>query len=97
MKRFDFMLQWYHKENERTHNLTTSLNIPIGILTALAAIFYFLLTQFDFLPPRPLSFIFISLISLSILLWFVSAFNVFRNSYNQHQRTEINHKADRYV
>lgn len=69
MKRFEFVIEWYHKENERNNSLHDSLNIPIGILSAISAIMYFLLTQFTFKPYTSICFCFIALVVIVAGLW----------------------------
>jgi hypothetical protein len=84
MNRLDFLIEWYHKENERRLSLNDSLNIPIGILTGLFALFFFIAKEFNFCKGGYLlieiAFIFCLLISLT--LWILVVYNLFM-SYNK--------------
>lgn len=44
----NFLLEWYYKEDERKYALDNSLNIPIGILSALTAGIYYLITKYNY-------------------------------------------------
>lgn len=83
MNRLDFLIEWYHKENERHISLDDSLNIPIGIVTGLFAFAFFLLKEFNFTNENDsiifYSFLFFVLLSLSFCLLVV--YNLFM-SYN---------------
>lgn len=48
MKNLNFLIDWYHKENERRDSINRALNIPIGILTGLFILFFFLLREFRY-------------------------------------------------
>ncbi|MPS72081.1 MAG: hypothetical protein E2590_02925 [Chryseobacterium sp.] len=81
--RNDFLKEWYYKEEERRNNLDNSLNIPIGILTALVAGIYYLLSKYNYLEDNFfLKAIFIILILLTIVFWIVSIYFVLL-SYNR--------------
>ncbi|MGI0106541.1 hypothetical protein [Salinimicrobium sp. WS361] len=83
MKNADFLIDWYHKENERKDSLNNSLNIPIGILTGLFILFFFLFKEFklekDF--SLTLNIIFYIFLFLAIVAWIVVVYNLF-GSYN---------------
>jgi hypothetical protein len=48
MDKFQFFVEWYNREEERKSSVENSLNIPIGILTILFAIQFYLVKDFDF-------------------------------------------------
>lgn len=48
MNKLDFIIEWYYKENDRQISLNDSLNIPIGVLTGLFVIFYYMVSTFSF-------------------------------------------------
>ncbi len=83
MDRLDYIIDWYHKENERQNSLNNSLNIPIGILTGIFALMFYMFTSFSFSKETNylLEFSFIVLIILSIFLWFIVVYFLFK-SYN---------------
>ena len=83
MNRFDFFKDWYQREDERLSDLNNSLNIPIGILTGLFAIIFFLIKEFNLQEENYwilLSFFF--LIISSIIFWIIVIFHLFK-SYNK--------------
>ena len=84
MKRLDFLKDWYQKEDDRQTALNNSLSIPIGILTGLFAIIFFLTNEFSFKEEENLwiSLLFILLISSSAISWLVVIYNLFI-SYNK--------------
>ncbi|MBL7136450.1 MAG: hypothetical protein ISS81_07660 [Candidatus Marinimicrobia bacterium] len=84
MNRLNFLIEWYHKENERRTSLNNSLNIPIGILTGLFALIFFLIKEFDFENEinNWIYYSFILFLIISIIFWLLVVFNLFR-SYNK--------------
>src|SRR5688572_24099657 len=48
MERLQFLIDWYKREEDRKNSLETSLNIPIGILTIVFAVHFFLVRDFDY-------------------------------------------------
>jgi len=48
MDKLQFLIDWYNREEERKASVENSLNIPIGILTVLFAIQFYLMKDFDF-------------------------------------------------
>lgn len=48
MKLLDFFIDWHKSEEERKTSLENSLNIPIGILTVIFAVLFYLISEFDF-------------------------------------------------
>lgn len=82
MDRIEFIKEWFYKEEERKHSLNDSLNIPIGILTALIALISYIFNEFNSIKENvyiiyPFYFFFI----ISMLFWFVSTFKLLQ-SYN---------------
>ena len=84
MNRLDFYIDWYHKENERQISLNDSLNLPIGILTGLFAVIFFMLKEFNFLieTRRWVLYVFVILIILALICWILVAYNLYM-SYNR--------------
>lgn len=84
MNRLNFILEWYHKENDRRLLLNDSLNIPIGILTGLFALFFFIAKEFTFSKENYLTveIIFIICLVISLILWISVVYNLFM-SYNK--------------
>ena len=83
MNRIDFITEWYHKENERQTSLNDSLNIPIGILTVLFALFFYMFTGFSFDAETNsiVEISFIVFMVLALICWVLVVFFLFR-SYN---------------
>lgn len=78
----NFLLEWYYKEDERKYALDNSLNIPIGILTALVAGIYYLITKYNYLVENLIyKVIFIILISITVFFWIISIIYILL-SYN---------------
>lgn len=48
MDKLQFLIDWYNREEERKSSVENSLNIPIGILTFLFAMQFYLVKEFDF-------------------------------------------------
>lgn len=68
----NFLLEWYYKEDDRKYALDNSLNIPIGILTAFAAVIYYLITKYNYESENIyFKMIFIFLVLLAITFWFI--------------------------
>lgn len=84
MERLDFYIDWYQKENERQISLNDSLNLPIGILTGLFAVIFFMLKEFTFSTEtrKWVLFAFILLIIAALICWIIVAYNLFM-SYNK--------------
>jgi hypothetical protein len=64
MQDLEFYLNWYEKEEERKVALENSLNIPIGVLTVIYGLDFYLFSKLDV--QHPLSII--SLISILIII-----------------------------
>lgn len=47
MNRIEFLINWYHKEIERRASLNASINIPIGVLSAILLLIFFSLKNFN--------------------------------------------------
>jgi len=48
MNRLNFLIDWFYKENDRRTSLNEYLNIPIGILTVVFGLIFFMFTSFSF-------------------------------------------------
>ena len=83
MDRLNFTIDWFHKENERQNTLNDSLNIPIGILTGVFALVFYMFTSFSFSKETNLiiEISFIILIVLTLICWIIVVYFLFR-SYN---------------
>lgn len=83
MKNLDFLIDWYHKENQRKDALNNSLNIPIGILTGLFILFFFFFKEFKIEENLnlTLNIIFYIFLFLAIVAWIIVVYNLF-GSYN---------------
>lgn len=82
MDRIEFLREWYYKEDERKNSLNDSLNIPIGILTALIALIFYIFNEFNPVNENVcIKYPFYFFIIVSLSFWFVSAFKLLQ-SYN---------------
>jgi len=83
MDRFNFTIDWFHKENDRQISLNDSLNIPIGILTGVFALVFYMFTSFSFSTEfnSLIEFSFVLFIVLTLLCWIVVVYFLFK-SYN---------------
>jgi len=72
LDKLDILKEWYYKEEERKESLNNSINLQIGILTALIAAMYFLATNFNFDIKFDEKYWFICLLIISALSWIVS-------------------------
>jgi hypothetical protein len=82
MDRIDFLKEWFYKEDERKNSLNDSLNIPIGILTALIALKSYLFNEFN--PVNEMNCIkysFYFFMCISLIFWLISVFKLLQ-SYN---------------
>lgn len=87
MDRLDFHNEWYNNELIRQEVLNESINIPVGILTAVFALYAFLVSGYNFdqgFDTFVCNFFIISLCS-SFFMWLCVLFNVSK-SYNNHFR-----------
>jgi hypothetical protein len=88
MDKLQFLIDWYNKEEERKASVENSLNIPIGILTVLFAIQFYLVKDFDFENCSDwerfslLLFVIISSLSSLATGWFIfKSYHNFPNEY----------------
>nr|WP_321237642.1 hypothetical protein [uncultured Psychroserpens sp.] len=83
MKNLEFLIDWYHKESNRRDSINRALNIPIGILTGLFVLFFFLFREFKFNQDSSslLVMIFYIILALAVLMWIIVVINIF-GSYN---------------
>ncbi|WP_316634260.1 hypothetical protein [uncultured Flavobacterium sp.] len=82
MDRIEFLREWFYKEEERKNCLNDSLNIPIGILTALIALISYFFNEFN--PTKESIYIkypFYLFIIISLFFWVLSVFKLLQ-SYN---------------
>lgn len=79
MDKLEFLIDWYHKENDRQSSINNSLSIPIGILSGLLAAFFFLSKSYEFGQETNgfMKWAFIVLIIISIICWVVVVINLF--------------------
>ena len=82
MDRIEFLKEWFYKEDERKNTLNDSLNIPIGILTALIALISFVFNEFNSTnESNNVKYPFYFFIVVSLTVWFISVFKLLQ-SYN---------------
>lgn len=83
MNKLDFLIDWYHKENDRQSSINNSLSIPIGILSGLLALLFFLIKDYSYSNETNhiAIFVFALLIIASIICWVIVVINLFL-SYN---------------
>jgi len=83
MNRVEFTIDWFHKENDRQTSLNDSLNIPIGILTGILALLFYMFTGFSFESESVfiIEFSFVLFMTLAVLCWVLVVFFLFK-SYN---------------
>lgn len=83
MDKLEFLIDWYKREEERRNSLETSLNIPIGILTIVFAVHFFLVRDFDFSSGSTLdNGAFLTSIIISVLAAFVTTYLVLKSYHN---------------
>lgn len=86
MNKIEFLKEWFYKEEERKGTLNDSLNIPIGILTGIVAVVYFVLSNYNYENgSKLLKFLFIILIIVCIFFWLRCIFYLLL-SYNNFHR-----------
>lgn len=82
MDKVDFLKEWYYKEDERKDSLNNSLNIPIGILTAVLGGLYFVINKFNYKDEDLLiTCLFILFCSGVIIFWIICIYYLLK-SYN---------------
>ena len=81
MEKLEFYKEKYYKEFERRNRLEDSLNFPFGIVSALSAIWFYYISNFQFGIDGYNRILFISLMSASIVLILISIVNLL-NSYH---------------
>jgi hypothetical protein len=83
MDKLDFYINWYNREEERKVSLDNSLNIPIGILTIIFAILFFLLKEFDFWNTTQLYiYLIIFLVGISFISALIVSLYLFKSYHN---------------
>ncbi|MGL2967240.1 hypothetical protein [Flavobacterium sp. XGLA_31] len=82
MDKFEFIKEWFYKEEERKDSLNNSLNIPIGILTAILAGIYFLTSKYNYKNENIyLKYSFIVAIIVALVFWLFCIYYLVK-SYN---------------
>lgn len=82
MDRIEFIKEWFYKEDERKNSLNDSLNIPIGILTALIALTSYIFNEFNPINEKDyIKHLFYFFIFISLTFWLISVFKLLQ-SYN---------------
>ena len=83
MNRLDFFKEWFYKETDRQFSLNESLNIPIGILTIVFGLLFFMFMNFSFSLEANLitEVLFLVLLCITILLGIIVVVYLFA-SYN---------------
>lgn len=81
INKFEFLKEWFYKEEERKNSLNNSINIQLTILTAIIAVIYYCLSKFNYELNNFLFWIFLILISITILFWLISIYYLLK-SYN---------------
>lgn len=83
MNKTDFLLNWYDREEERKVSLESSLNIPIGILTIVFALLFYLVKEFDFTSASTFEeFCLILFVGISCISAFVTTYYLFKSYHN---------------
>lgn len=79
MNRLDFAIEWYHKENERQTALNESLNIPVGILTGVFALYFYMVNEYGFELKNHtiITCVFVLLLIASMGFWLYVLFHLF--------------------
>jgi uncharacterized Tic20 family protein len=94
MERFDFFKETYFREEEKKNEINNSLSLPIGVITILIGVVFYLLTNFDFKFNLLLSIIFL-VSSLSCILFLsLSCFHVIKSYTNFHNGYGYSYLAD---
>jgi len=85
MNKLEFHNEWYNNELSRQEILNEAVNIPVGILTAVFALYAFLISGYNFEQGYEtwICKCFLTLIFLSLLMWICVLFNISK-SYNNH-------------
>jgi hypothetical protein len=83
MDKLEFLIDWYKREEDRKNSLETSLNIPIGILTVIFAVHFFLVRDFDYSSCSIWEIrVFIISIIISVFSALITAFLVLKSYHN---------------
>ncbi len=81
INRFDFYKEFYFKELDKRNEINNSLSLPIGLISALVASNFYLITNFDFKYQAWLSISFSTLLVIGLLLLIFSIFHLIK-AYN---------------
>ena len=83
MDKLEFLINWYKREEDRKNSLETSLNIPIGILTIVFAVHFFLVRDFDFTNSSTFeSGVFLTSIIISVIAALVTTYLLLKSYHN---------------
>ncbi len=83
MNDLEFYLNWYNKEEERRTSIENSLNIPIGILTAIFILQFFLIKEFDYKDSSNVAkYFLISFIAISFISNLITTFYLLKSYHN---------------
>jgi hypothetical protein len=81
--KLEFLIDWYKREEDRKNSLETSLNIPIGILTIVFAVHFFLVRDFDYTNSSILERgVFLTSIIISVIAALVTVYLVLKSYHN---------------
>ena len=78
MEQFDFYKEFYFKELDNRNEINSSLSLPIGLITALIAGIFYLLTNFDYKYSVAITTLFVIQIIFSIAFLVASIYNLIK-------------------
>lgn len=81
MDKFEFLKEWFYKEDERKESLNNSVNLQLGILTAIIAAIFYILTKYNYTDLPFSTFLFIFFQIATIIFWLISSYFLLM-SYN---------------
>jgi hypothetical protein len=83
MDKLQFLIDWYNREEERKASVENSLNIPIGILTLLFVVQFYLVKDFDFVNYKNWEIVSLStFVTASWLSSLATGFYIFKSYHN---------------
>lgn len=83
MDRLQFLIGWYNREEDRKASVENSLNIPIGILTLLFVVQFYLIKEFNFGNCANWELIsLLILVTVSCLSSLLAGFYIFKSYHN---------------
>ncbi|MFT3824886.1 MAG: hypothetical protein QM731_13265 [Chitinophagaceae bacterium] len=81
MNRFDYYKDVYFRELDKKDAINNSLSLPIGLITALIASVFYLLSNFDYKFSYPISGVFLLLVIIAVIQLAISIYHLIK-SYN---------------